>query len=156
MATSDMNLAAHIKAITEQGYHDLAQENNVDVETVHAQPYCRPMSTILMLGFFERGVDAQVNSRGGRLDEHRYVTIGGDADTAEIVIDPTWQQFLAEEKRLDTLPKVLVGTRTEVIDFAVQSGVSEQDALVWSADHVTLPHKSVHELIADAIDAATV
>ena len=146
-------LTSHIHVSAARGYEIIAREQGEPAEVAHTKPWCRGMTTTMVLALFEIGETPQVNARGGRLDEHRYVTIGDD--DLQIVIDPTWQQFLPPDRLTPELPKILIGTRPEVMRFAQEAGVLSDDALVWSADHVVPPHRTPVERIAAAIDATT-
>jgi len=146
-------LLSAIESSAAAGYAELAQERGERVEDMPRAPICRPMTTILVLSLSDRGEKPRVDARGGRLDEHRYVLIGDAED--ETVVDATWQQFLPPEVQSNELPKVLAGSRQDVMNFAIGAGVSPDDALVWSADHVAPPYQTPTERIAAAIDAST-
>lgn len=147
-----VELTSVIQSAVTDGYAELASERGEPVGDMPSAPICRPMTTILVLSLFEAGQSPRVDSRGGRLDEHRYVLLGDKED--EVVIDSTWQQFLPKDALSEDLPKVLIGSREAVIDFAVHAGVSAEDSLVWSADRVLPPYQTATERIAAAIDSA--
>lgn len=140
----------HVTEAAERGYQALSTERDIPKETVHAEPVCRDMTTLMVLSLFEAGESPRVDSRGGRLDEHRYVIIGDGPD--EYVADPTWQQFLPLERRSSGLPKVLIGTRKEVMTFAAEAGVDPTDVQVWSSDVIIPPYRTPAERIAATID----
>jgi len=78
----------------------------------------------------EQGVDARQDGTA----YHSYAAIPRPGQE-DILADGTWQQFLPP-KRLQgdaVLPKVLVGTRAEVISAAHAYGVHEGDLGAWKA-----------------------
>ena len=63
-------------------------------------------------------------------DQHSYL-LRRTEEGEETVIDPTWQQFLAKDKLTDELPKVLIGSRQEVVEQARAAGVPDAVLDYW-------------------------
>lgn len=62
--------------------------------------------------------------------DHSYL-LNTSEDGNETIIDPTWQQFLKPNQISDSLPKVLIGSREEVIEKARVAGVPEKALEYW-------------------------
>jgi hypothetical protein len=138
-----------------EGY-GLDPDQGFDPETVHEQRLCRMLTVSLMLELEDRGVKSvrPDSRRGWNVDEHRYLVL--DIDGEEIIVDPSWQQFLPQELRTEDLPRALVGTREEVMEQAFNAGVNPIDTQLWAPKGVYDEPENLtrEQRIARAIDSA--
>jgi hypothetical protein len=72
----------------------------------------------------------------------------------EIVIDPTWQQFLPKDKVSERMPKVLVGTRDEIISQAQRFGVDEFTLKLWRKQEIKMTVSQQKHVDNEAKEAA--
>ena len=113
-----------IAAAADYGYSTVANRHNVDPATVHRLRVCHELSRLMVEHLVKvEGVPAVHDNRG----YHGYVAL---PDTGHIA-DGTWQQLLPEDRRSADLPKVLFGTRDEVIAQARSYGVPDSDLTHW-------------------------
>lgn len=123
----DINLAA------DHAYLTIAQEWQLPShEGVHKMRVCHRASELMVERLAERGHSAAVENRGGwTVDEHSYPVLDG-AEGEEIIADPSWLQFVNSNMISKGTPKVLVGTRSQVIDTLRSHGVYDEATLaLW-------------------------
>lgn len=144
-----------VERIIDDATHRVAAERKVDPSEVRRSRLCRFMSTEIVLGLIDNGVEhVHADSRAGHaIDEHRYVVINPKTPD-ETIVDATWQQFLPSHIDGSELPRALIGSREEVIAQAAAAGVPEADLALWqpaTADTMAR-HLTPQERVAQAID----
>ena len=125
-------LRADIHEIAEETYDALADRYNRARDIVHRVGLCVPASTLMQEGLAERGHEAfQVCGPDGSV-YHYYVALPGQSvnphvpEDKDILVDPTWQQFISKDEAAkipETLPKVLIGTSSDIIGVAHEQGL---------------------------------
>lgn len=99
------------------------------LDKIHRRGFCRQTTAYMLPKLF--GIGYPVLLEQSKTDSwlHYFLTIYGYLGL-EKVADPTWQQFRSPLpmgdgviKHPETLPKVLIGTREEVIAQAIAGGV---------------------------------
>jgi len=109
----------------DNAYVIIAEQIQLSPNKVNNIPSCFRVASYMVSSLIDNGHRAQQEFRGGwNIIAHSYVTVK-TANRAEIVIDPTWQQFLPENKRMAEVPKVLFGSRAKVVSKARSFGVDE-------------------------------
>jgi hypothetical protein len=116
---------AAILAATTHAYQATANKYNLDPATVHRMRACHAVSRFMVDHLVEvAGHEATSDNRG----YHEYVELPATGRIA----DATWQQHLPEGTSTDNLPKVLIGTRGDVVEQARAHGVRyESDLDTW-------------------------
>jgi len=148
--TSVDALNKDIMAATEQAYQTIAAEG-LPLPEVHKLGVCYQASSLVVNSLLENGHSARHERRGGwSVVEHSYVAITTGTGT-ELLVDPTWQQFLPATKWSDQLPRVLVGERSDIIAKARKYGVDEASLTVW---HNTGPPANIETHQKSDQDAA--
>jgi hypothetical protein len=144
-----------LERIIDEATHRVAAERQLDPAEVRRSRVCRFMSTELVLGLIDNGVQhVRTDSRAGRaIDEHRYVVINPDTPD-ETLVDATWQQFLPAHVDATNLPRALVGSREEVVSQAAAAGIAEADLAMWepATAETMARHLTPQERVAQAID----
>lgn len=131
--------------LTDRGY---------SAEEVHRLGVCHQATTLIVESLLDNGYRAEHEIRSGSaVAEHSYATldIGPDED---IVIDPTWQQFLPKGTSTEGMPKVLIGTRSSVIEQALRFGVDEATTQLWQKQSIKLTAKQQRRIDLKAEQAA--
>jgi hypothetical protein len=134
----DESTSASILLASQIAYDSLVENDGYNPEEVHRLAVCYQASALIASHLFENGYYAEHEIRSGwTVTEHSYVTIDVGLNT-EIVIDPTWQQFLPKDKVSERMPKVLVGTRDEIISQAQRFGVDEFTLKLWRKQEIKM------------------
>lgn len=113
--------AVHVAA--DYAYAAAASRFDLDPNTIHRTKVCHAISQCMIDHLVEGGVPATRDSRG----YHSYVELTG----TDKIADGAWQQFLSHSDPSVDLPKVLFGTRDEVIAQAKAHGVPESYLKHW-------------------------
>lgn len=144
-----------IERSLDRAYKLIALEEGYRAEELHYKPQCLMMTVAFTLEMGDEGIaHVRHDSRHGHnVNEHRYAVL--DINDEEIVIDPTWQQFLSPHLRSPELPRTLIGTREEVIAIALAAGVDHLEAQLWAPRgmYPEPENPTPQERIARAIDA---
>lgn len=125
---------ANIDAVAERTYQMIAKVFGVPYETAHRQTLCVTASDFMLRALLRDGdstVD-QVERDVAGLDTGHHDYLVSTAEGSERIIDSTWQQFLPAEASAPHLPRVLIGSREEVIAQAQVAGINDPQVLdVW-------------------------
>lgn len=113
-----------------RAYHAIS-ETGFMADNVHRLPVCYQASALIVTSLLENNYRAQheITTTEG-VGEHSYVVVN-PSEVDELVIDATWQQFLPDDKVNEDTPKVLVGSRDDIIKRARAYGVIEPALDVW-------------------------
>lgn len=132
----DGELYETVQEIAGRLYNRFAGRFETDVSTVHRDRYC---------GYIEPDFKTELDCIGLGVIErirrvgdvvHRFVeTLDG------IIMDPTWQQFVDPEHLSPDLPKVLFGTREQIMDYLRRLGLEDRIGGIWrdTEDDSTVP-----------------
>lgn len=115
-------------------------QKSVSRSEVHMQSICGMASKILVRELRKRKITAYVYDgtfeKGDEYFEHYYVVFRGARKV--LVADPTWIQLLPDNnlacERVEKLPKVLIGCRNEVAQYAVSAGVNPDLSVLWTRE----------------------
>ncbi len=123
------HIREYIESVAEDAYHHVASSlgGGVSPDEVYRMPQCRNVTGFISGIMREAGLEVEVISRGGVVDEHRYLKFG------EHIIDATWQQFISRSGS-DDLPRVYVGLREGLQDLADLNGALPEVARLWDQD----------------------
>ncbi len=118
-----------------EAYHEVSSDQPEWPEGLepHRARLCQWISHIMLNKLVREGYKPlQILRAGQKVNEHSYLSFrNGDL---EVIADATWQQF-APRKR-DDLPKILLGTREEVVSQALDAGVNEKYLDLWMPSQV--------------------
>lgn len=147
---------SNILAASEAAYRLLVEKGGYSTEEVHRLSVCHQATALMVNSLLDNGhrVEHEIRS-GWTVTEHSYVVLNtctGDED--EIVIDPTWQQFLPKDKVTIDIPKVLIGTRDSVIEQARRFGVDELTTQLWQKQGIKMTVKQQKQVDLEAKRAA--
>ena len=130
----DLATSADIVEASESAYAETAARWGFDSSEVHAVGLCHDIAEAAAKVLVARGRNARREEHGAwTVTDHSYVVlalISGE----ELIIDHTWQQFVNEERR-GNAPRVLIGTRAEVVACAKSFGVDELTLCLWDRSH---------------------
>lgn len=132
-STAAEAMAADIGAAADFTYAATASERRVSPEEAHKLAVCQTAAELMVGAMEDMGYQARVESRRvwSARQGHNYPVIdAGKGRKNEVIADPTWQQFLLDPP--EDAPRVLVGTRREVIEQAKAYGVDSRTAKVWA------------------------
>lgn len=127
-----------IDEAADRAYQDTAEALNIAEAEIHRHQVCVTVSrAMLKESLMEQNpsmkqvlrVSEAMGDIGVARDHSYLLNIGEDGN--ETIIDPTWQQFLKPNQISDSLPKVLIGSREEVIEEARVAGVPEKALEYW-------------------------
>ena len=115
---------AAIVVAAEKAYGVVAGREGRSSDGIHHEGTCHKVTKEMLRPLRDAGYEVSRKSYDyADLADHSYLVLNISGE--EIVIDPTWQQFLPESKISSKLPKVLVGTREQVIAQADHYGVGK-------------------------------
>lgn len=121
-----------IIAAAAYSYRLVAEREGLDPEKVHLMRLCAWVTKPLRLSLMERGYE--LFPLGRELEHtwppHVYLR-SDETSRGMILVDGTWQQFIPRRKRDPALPKAIVGTPDEVVDFAKDAGVRSKHLDYW-------------------------
>ncbi|HSX24169.1 MAG TPA: hypothetical protein VLE74_03655 [Candidatus Saccharimonadales bacterium] len=150
------DLSAEISAVADRAYDAVAQAEDLPLETIHYQEVCDKAVEFILDNLLDNGhrvervvraaqlgreYDSQGHlvpilheTRPSRRISHVYCELDAEGDETDTqVIDATWQQFLAAEKRTPELPKVLIGTHSQVLAKLQEYGITDMELLgLWA------------------------
>lgn len=137
MSNQEVFLYSALQA-AEVAYGRIAEAQKIPLPEVHRHEVCSAASSIMFNHELMRqdpnltSVDRLIfeGDEIGIAWQHTYL-LQRSEDGNDVIIDPTWQQFLPGDKVTDDLPKVLFGTREEVIEQARKAGVPELALDYW-------------------------
>ena len=128
--TSSDDLQTEIMTAARRAYETLAREG-MPAEAMHKLCVCYQASALITDSLVENGYTATHEiQNGSTVVEHSFVTVK-TRNGEELLVDPTWQQFLPKDKITPELPRVLIGDRSEVIAKAREFGVDEKALKIW-------------------------
>lgn len=120
-----------IESSAARAYATAAEEHNLPLDDIHRARLCHEVAAVMVASLVESGVNATVETRGGwTVDSHSFGVIL-DADGTETIADPTWMQFLPVEST-PTTPRVLTGSREEVVGTLARHGVDVTTQALWA------------------------
>ena len=129
---SDVSLAADV------AFETIATMG-IDRDEAFRLPVCFKASDLMLRSLVDSGYDArqEVVIKEG-LGQHWYVVLNVILDSGEddeVIVDPTWQQLLPKDvpQTERDLPRVLIGTRREIMKEARSYGVTDALVSVWEA-----------------------
>lgn len=126
-----------------KAYDVLSEQRGIITRNMHARPYCNQFTRAVVPILREAAEDTDINIRTREwqpssikdflrtsgLFFHKFVTLEMSGES--LLVDGTWQQFLPRWKRNLELPRIIVGTRDELVEFAAESGVHSRFHRVW-------------------------
>lgn len=120
-----------IESSAAQAYATTAEEYNLPLDEVHRARLCHKVAALMVDSLVATGVNAIVETRGGwTVDSHSFGVILSSEGT-EMVVDPTWMQFLPPEST-PTTPRVFIGSREEIVETLAQHGVDITTQALWA------------------------
>lgn len=133
----DETVRASLVSASEYAYKSLA-ERAYNTEEIHRLGVCYQATALMVDSLLDNGYRVEHEIRSGwTVPEHSYVVLDTGLED-EIVIDPTWQQFLPKNKITLDMPKVLIGTRDDVIGQARYFGVDELTTQLWQKQGIKM------------------
>jgi hypothetical protein len=121
---------------SEHAHRTLAEEGRPFAD-VHRITVCFRAAELMVDAMRNSGLHADHEVRNSvATGDHSYPTVT-TSNGEVIVADPTWQQFLPKGNRTDHLPKVLIGTRDQVVAKARSAGVDEATLGLWKKGRKT-------------------
>ena len=131
--STSISINSDINTATEQAYASLV-ESGLPAGEVHRLAVCTEIGIKTVGHLLTQGYDAKLEIRQAEwVGQHSFIALF-TRDGEEILADPTWQQFLPIIKRHEGLPKVLVGSRSDIIAQAKDYGVGEPALSLWHYD----------------------
>ena len=120
-----------IQAAANDAYLTIAEQGGQNPEEIHRLSVCYRAAVLMVASLVEKGYDAKHEiHESPTVVEHSYVALGMNHED-EIIADPTWQQFLTKDNIDENMPKVLIGTRSDVSGQARHFGVDETTTQLW-------------------------
>ncbi len=113
---------ADILDAADMTYASLVADYGASPENVHCIGLCVP-ATKLMVGYLGAMGHRAMRVSAPRRIYHHYVSLEAEEGTEKVFADATWQQFLDAGLIRPELPKVLIGTRDELVEAARGFGV---------------------------------
>ncbi|HEY8886086.1 MAG TPA: hypothetical protein VIM31_01135 [Candidatus Microsaccharimonas sp.] len=143
-------LRSDIESAADEAYRSLYDESELlrdqtSLDVVHRLSICGSTTRKLVNNLRERNHPAYIFDatfeRSGDYFEHYYAVLrlGGRA----IIADPTWTQFIENDIEALRQPKVLIGTRGQVAEYAKNNGVDDELLMLWDRK-AGLSDQSVH------------
>lgn len=132
-------LYAKVDTASKDAYRRIAEARYIPHEEVHRHDICQGVSA-LILGH-ELIKDNSAFHLEGRLlpifgnetgfyAEHHYL-VYEDRYGVEEIVDASWQQFLPANNTNDNLPKVLIGNRSDFVDYVLDAGMPQEAVDFW-------------------------
>ncbi len=116
-------------------YESTSIDRNIPIDIVHRSKTCMVMSESIIryLGFLYKINDTYKDKREGwGVNVHEYVVISSPNLQNEVIVDPTWQQLLKNHNKIHpSMPRALVGTRSDSINIARSYGMDEDVLQLW-------------------------
>lgn len=142
-----------IEAASEVAYDQLADRLGYDREEIHRISVCFDASAIMVGSLVETNATHETYV-SPELGEHSLVASkqpGGE----DLIGDSTWQQFLKPGIHADaSMPKTLVGTRSEVAARAIGYGVKPEAVGFWLGTHAKVDHDALRQTSREMAAAA--
>ncbi|MBI2589300.1 hypothetical protein HYW35_03835 [Candidatus Saccharibacteria bacterium] len=139
LTAMETELYKDIIEASEVAYTSIVERNSYYTkENVHRGPVCHMAASILLKHLRSIGYPAFQEKRTVNSGGHSYVVV--DNQVVEILGDPTWQQFVSYNPRV-VRPRVLVGTRDQVIEQALGFGMHVSHAGFWKPSPIRLIRK---------------
>jgi hypothetical protein len=133
--------------------YDTLSSKGLDRDNIHKLQVCYEASSLVVNQLLENGHIARHEiSSGEKVRQHSYVVVD-TLDEGEMLIDPTWQQFLPKGSQAQAeIPRVLVGNRRSVISKAREYGVAESILKVWEkqSNNMSVEQQRVNDQEAEA------
>jgi hypothetical protein len=122
----DIETRSLIEAAASAAYEYVAETTYKDLPAseMYRRPQCRKVICFMNEALRAAGVEVETVSRGGEVDEHRYLKLGNQ------IIDATWQQFIPNPGS-DDLPKVYIGSREGLQDLVELNGGTPGSVKLW-------------------------
>jgi hypothetical protein len=145
LCTDETPLHSDILAAAETAYVEIAESNSYyKFEAVHRHPVCYLAAGIMVAELVAMGYSAVREAQAVGSGEHSYGVV--DYETDKIIADPTWQQFISYNPSLD-LPRVLIGTRGQVIAKALGFGMHASHTRFWQPSPIILTRDPMPTLV---------
>lgn len=134
---ADETLRNNVLSASENAYKALA-EKTYGADEIHRLGVCYEITALMVASLLDNGylVEHEIRS-GWTVPEHSYVALD-TGQGGEIIADPTWQQFLPKSKATADMPKVLMGTRDDVMGQARHFGVDEPTTKLWQKQGIKM------------------
>jgi hypothetical protein len=137
---------------SETAYDTLADRLGYDREEIHRISVCFDASAIMVNSLVDTNARHETYV-SPELGEHSLVATT-QSNGQDIIGDSTWQQFLKPGVDPTTIPKTLVGTRSEVASRAIAYGAKPEAAGFWLGTHVKVDHEALRKTNRAMADAA--
>lgn len=148
-------LVHDVEDAVQEAYVVLAQQG-YDPEQIYRLPVCDRATEALVASLVSKGYLAHEELKiSSEVGAHRYAVLPGFSN--EIIIDLTWGQLLPTEVRSADLPKILSGSRKDVMVTARALGVASERARIWEAPQSPInvaEHREQDRQAANAADQA--
>jgi hypothetical protein len=127
----DVNLMAKIQKATTSAYQEVSEKWGINLDQIFYSRECAPISDLLIRNLKKDGVPAKKHVyKGPDIMYHEMVLI--NAGGADIIIDPTWQQFLEEPNKPNLkLPKILISKVTDLGKTLSEFGIPKDKHHIW-------------------------
>lgn len=128
----------NINQAAEEAYAAIAEASDGQIphEEVHRAEVCLTVSDLMLKSILKAGATQedinQVERVNPQLKAGHHLYLVRKLDGQEEIIDPTWQQFLDKGRYNDQLPKILRGSRQQVLEEARKAGIEDAAVLdLW-------------------------
>lgn len=127
--TTSPSIDEHVKSAAEYAYATIREQISGyrNEENIHRQTVCHRAAELMLKYLVEAGVQGAERETRDLIPcwtDHSYVTLPDGR-----IADPTWQQFADPDRLTEDTPRVLIGSRDEVIATLIEYGVSEEEVL---------------------------
>jgi hypothetical protein len=138
---------------SEVAYDTLATKLGYDRDEIHRISVCFDASAIMVGSLVETNSQHETYA-SPELGEHSFVA-SPQRSGEDLIGDSTWQQFLQPgAPRHASMPKTLVGTRSEVAARAIGYGVKPEAAGFWLGTHPKVDHETLRQVSRETAAAA--
>lgn len=129
MTEPSINPNKHIYQAAQRAYDAASREIDANPDEIHRMRICHIIAELMVKNLVELEPKARVETKGGwTVDLHSYINVKPDSD---LIADPTWQQFINKDVLSSDAPKVLVGSRGEIVNALRSHGVDEVTLDLW-------------------------
>lgn len=132
-AEQDRDFLDKVSKAADVSYKEVAKNLDMDPDLVYHSRRCEQVSDVLKDELDKEGIDSNIAKYVG-WDITSHEMIFPNLNGKEIVIDPTWQQFLEKPDR--SKPKVLISTKEKIEERLTELGVPSDKHHIWKEARV--------------------
>ncbi len=108
------SLQQNIKDATEVAYNEVAPLHDIDPQQAYYSPLCEAVTDRLQTQLTEQHITSHIKEGADwEVVYHRFIGIPQEED--ELIVDPTWQQFLEAPSESLTLIPVSMGLEDKIL-----------------------------------------